>query len=61
MKLIRRVPKLTEEKESKFISICNRGEFLVKSREIKQSLVLVVNEEVSPTVEIPKKLKLLLE
>jgi len=29
------IPKFIKEKEPKFISICNRGEFLVKSKEAK--------------------------
>ena len=36
--------KPTKEKMSKFISICNRGEFLVKSKETKQQFALVVKE-----------------
>jgi len=33
MKPIPPVPKPTKEEKSKFISICNRGEFLVESKE----------------------------
>jgi len=35
MRLILPIPKTTEEKEHKFMSICNLGEFLVESKEIK--------------------------
>ena len=44
MKPIPPPPKPTKEKMSKFISICNRGEFLVKSKETKQQFALVVKE-----------------
>ena len=35
------------EKEPKFISICNRGEFLVESKESKQRFVLLVKKKVT--------------
>jgi len=35
MRPIPHIPEATKEKEPKFISICNRGEFLVESKETK--------------------------
>jgi len=48
----------TKEEKPKFISICNRGEFFVESKEIKLSLGL---EEISPTSKILDKIKPSLE
>jgi len=36
MRLIPLVPRPVQEEKPKFISICNRGEFLVESKETKQ-------------------------
>jgi len=52
--------KLTKEK-SKSISICNPGEFLMESKETKQRFALIVKEEIGSTIEIPKKMKPMLE
>jgi len=54
-------PKLTKEGESKFISIYNRGEFLMESKETKQQFTLVVKEEVGPAIEVPDKMKPMLK
>jgi len=51
------IPSPKEEKP-KFIPICNRGEFFVELKKIKQSLTL---EEVSPTTEISEKIEPSLE
>jgi len=51
----------TEEETPKFIPIYNRGEFLVKSKEIKENFALVVKEKVTTSIEIPKKMKPMLE
>jgi len=48
-------PKLTNGEEPKFISICNREEFLVESKETKHRFTLVVKEEVSPVIEVRRK------
>jgi len=61
MKPIPSIPKSTEEEKPKFISICNRSEFLMESKKTKQSLALIVKEKVSPTAEISEKMKPLLE
>ena len=62
---MKHILKSTKEEKAKFIFICNRGEFLVKSKETKQSVTLVVKEEVFSTeisemklehVEEPKSL-----
>jgi len=50
----------TNEKEPKFISICNRGEFLMESKETKQRFSLAI-KEVTQTARIPDKMKPLLE
>ena len=60
MRSIPPTPKSTKEKEPKFIFICNRGEFLVESKETKQRFELVV-EEVTPPVELLKSMRPLLE
>ena len=44
MKPIQPIPKSTEEAKPKFISIYNQDEFLVESKEAKQSLTLAVKE-----------------
>ena len=51
----------TKEEKAKFISICNRGEFLVESKETKQQFALVVKEEFGPKIEISEKMKLIFE
>jgi len=53
--------KPTNKEKPKFISICNRGEFLVESKETKQQFTLVVKEEIGPAIEVPEKIKLMLE
>ena len=58
---MKHIPKSTEEEKPKFIFICNRGEFLVESKEIKKKLALVVKEEVSLTAEILEKMEPSLE
>jgi len=60
MRPIQPAPKSTKEKKTKFISICNQGEFLVESKEIKQRFALIVKEVTQPT-EIPEKMKPLFE
>ena len=60
MKPIPPPPKPTKGEEPKFISICNRGEFLVESKETKQRFALVV-KEVGPTIEVSEKMKLMLK
>ena len=60
MKLIPPPPKPTEGEEPRFISICNRGEFLVESKETKQLFALVIKEEVGQAIDVPEK-KLMLE
>ena len=57
-KLIPPVPKQAKEK-SKFISICNRGEFLVESKETVKICFGV--KEVTPYIEVPEKMKSMLE
>ena len=57
MKPIPPTPKPAKEEKPKFISICNRGEFLVESKETKQIFTLVIKEEVIPSIEDPEKLK----
>jgi len=61
MKPVPPPPKSTKGRELKFISICNRGEFLVESKETKQRFVLVVKEEVIPIIEVPEKMKPMLK
>ena len=61
MKPIPPPPKPTKGREPMFICICNRGEFLVESKETKQRFTLIVKEEVDPAIEVPKKMKLMLE
>ena len=61
MKAILPPSKLTKGEEPKLISICNRGEFLVESKEAKQWFALVVKEEVGPAIEVPEKIKPMLE
>jgi len=53
--------KPTKEEKPKFKLICNRGEFLVESKETKQQFALVVKEEVGLATEVPKKMKLILK
>jgi len=53
--------KTYKENEFKFISIYNWGEFLVESKETKPRFALVVKEEVTPPIEISKKMRLLLK
>jgi len=57
MKPIPPLQKQTKGEEPKFISICYRGEFLIESKDTKQQFALVVKEEVSPAIEVPKKMK----
>ena len=54
-------PKPTKEGKPKFISIYNRGKFLVESKETKQQFSLVVKEKVGATIEVPEKMKPMLE
>jgi len=61
MKPIPRPSKLTKGEDSKFISTYNRGEFLVESKKTKQRFVLIVKEEVGPVIEVPEKMKPMLE
>jgi len=61
MQPISLIPKSIEEEKLKFISICNRCEFLMELKEIKKSLYLVVKEEVSLTAEILEKMEPSLE
>ena len=58
MKPIPPNPRPTKEERPKFISICNRVEFFVDSKETKQSFALVVKEEVVSSTEISEELKL---
>ena len=60
MRPISLTQKPTKEEEPKFISICNRGESSVDSKETKQGLTLLVKEEVTPHAEIHEKMKPLL-
>ena len=53
--------KPTKEKKPKFISICNRGEILVEFKETKQRFAWVVKEEIGPAIEVPEKMKPMLE
>ena len=50
------IKKSTKENEPKFISIYNRDEFLVESKETKKIFALVVKEEVTQPSEIPEKM-----
>jgi len=61
MKSIPPPPKLTKDEEPKFISICNQDEFFVESKETKQRFSLVVKKEVGLTIEVPEKMKPMLE
>ena len=62
MRSILPAPKPAEEEEKpKFIFICNRGEFLVESKETKQWVYLLVKEEVTPPTKVLEKIKSLLE
>ena len=59
MRSILPAPKPAEEEEKpKFISICNRGEFFVEPKDIKQGITL---KEVSPTIKIPEEINQSLE
>jgi len=58
MKLIRPSPKPTKEESSKFIIICNQGEFFEESKETTQSIALGVKEEVVSSKEISEEIKL---
>jgi len=58
IKLIPPTPKLAKEEKIKFISIWNRSEFLVESKETKQRFALVVKKEVGPSIEVLEKMKL---
>ena len=57
MKQIPPPTKLVKGKVIKFISICNRGEFLMESKETKQQVALLVKEEVGPAIEVLDKMK----
>ena len=46
-----------KEEKPKFISICNRGEFLVESMKTNQSLALSVNKKVTSPAEISEKIE----
>ena len=61
MKPISPPPKPTKREEPKFIFVCNRGEFLVESKETKQRFALVVKEELGPAIKVPEKMKPMLE
>jgi len=61
MKPIPPVPRPAKEEKPKFISICNRDELLVESKETNQIFALVVNEEVAISTEVSEKMKLMLE
>ncbi|XP_020258653.1 uncharacterized protein LOC109835064 [Asparagus officinalis] len=54
-------PKSLKYQNSKHISLCNKGEFLAESKELKQRFVLVVKEELKTLMEVPDKMKLLLK
>jgi len=47
----------TKENKPKFISICNRDEFLVGSKEINRRFALVIKKKVTLPVEMPKKMR----
>ncbi|XP_020245240.1 uncharacterized protein LOC109823377 [Asparagus officinalis] len=53
-------PKNPKDQKPKRISLCNKGEFLTESKELKQRFALVVKEEVNTILEVPKKMKSLL-
>ena len=61
MKHIPLPPKLTKEEKLKFISICNRDEFLVESKDTKKKFALIVKEEINSTIDVPGKMKPMLE
>jgi len=54
-------PKSIEEEKTKFISICNRREFFVESKETEQRFAWVIKEEVAPSIEVSEKIKPMLE
>jgi len=58
MKPIPPSPKPIKEEKPKFISICNRGECFVESKETKQNCTLVVKEEVVSSTEVLEEMKL---
>ena len=60
MKHIPLVPS-PKEKKLKFISTCDRDEFLVESKETKKRFSLMVKEEIVLSIEVPEKMKLVLE
>ena len=60
MKPIPPIPTLKEEKPT-FIFTCGRGEFLVESKETKQRFALIVKKEITPSIEVPEKMKTILE
>ena len=55
------IPKPIKERKPKLISICNRDEFLVESKEIKQHFAVVIKEEITPPAEIFEEMRSLLE
>ena len=55
MKPIPPSPKPIKEEKPKFISICNRGECFVESKETKQNCALVVEEEVVSSTEVLRR------
>ena len=61
MKFIPPVPKPTKEKKPKFVSMCNQGEFLAESKEMKQRFAFIVKEEVGPSVEVFEKMNPIME
>ena len=63
MKPIPPAPKPTIEEKPKFIFVCNGGELLVESKEIKQRFALVVKGEISQVIviEVPEKMNSMLE
>ena len=54
-------PKPTKEDKPKFISICNRDESSVDSKETKQGSALLVKKEVTPSTEVSEKVEPLLK
>jgi len=57
MRPISPTPKSTKEKESKFVSMCNGGEFFMKSKETKQGVALLVKGEVTPPAKVSEKME----
>ena len=55
MRPIPPILKSTKENEPKLISMYNQGEFLVKSKETKQSFSLVVKEEVVSILKFSRR------